>query len=202
MAKIWPVLIRVWTWLACLNPSIGKDLNCLDPILGHYLAGLNTSRSHNLASLSASLGQDLVDLNPSFFQDLVCLNSTLGRLKIGWKRPRATFLKRNVTSNKNKKTKCDFDYIKTKQKLNKALAKIMTKDLLSLNCCVGEKRLSKSYLVGNLRRKRYKKKFFSVNNNICLDQPKRSISFLSNRTSPAKSITVLGKSNEMSRYQD
>ena len=81
------------------------------------------------------LGQDLKNPNPNFGQDLARLNSTLGKLKIGWKRTRTTFLKRNVTSNKNKKkTKCDVDYMKTKWKLNKAFD-----NLLSLKFCVQEK---------------------------------------------------------------
>ena len=52
-----------------------------------------------------------------------------------------------------------------------------------------------------MRQKSYKEKILSINYNCCLDQPKRSISFLTNRTN-AKSITVLVKSNGRSRYQD
>ena len=66
-------------------------------------------------------------------------------------------MKRNITLNKNKKkTKCDVDYMKTKWKLNKAFD-----NLLSLNFCVREKKV---YLkkFGNLRQKRYKKKFFQL----------------------------------------
>ena len=66
--------------------------------------------------------------------------------------------------------------MKTNWKLNKAFD-----NLLSLNCCVGKRRLSKSYRVGNLRQKMYKEKFISINNNNCLDQPKRSLSILTNR---------------------
>ena len=131
-----------------------------------------------MASPNPSHDKDLKNLNPNFGQDLARLNSTLGKLKIGWKRTRTTFLKRNVTSNKNKKkTKCDVDYMKTKWKLNKAFD-----NLLCLNCCVGKGRLSKSYRVGNLRQKRYKEKIISINNHFCLDQPKRSICFLTDLT--------------------
>ena len=66
--------------------------------------------------------------------------------------------------------------MKTKWKLNKAFD-----NLLSLNCCVGKRLLSKSYRVGNLRQKRYKEKIISISNNNCLDQPKRSLSIPTNR---------------------
>ena len=46
----------------------------------------------------------------------------------------------------------------------------------------GKIHLSKSYRNGNLRQKTYKEKITSIIINICLDQPKRSISILTNRT--------------------
>ena len=100
---------------ARLDTCHGQDLASPNLSLGIDLAGFNINQGKDLASPNASLSQDLVNLNPSFGQYLAPLNSTLGRLKISWKWPRATFLNRNVESNKNKKkTKCNFDYIKTK----------------------------------------------------------------------------------------
>ena len=42
--------------------------------------------------------------------------------------------------------------------------------------------LSESYQIENLRQKRYKEKSLSIKDNLCLDQPKRSVSFLTTRT--------------------
>ena len=123
LVKIWPVLKHVMVKSytkscprrARLDICRGQDLASPNLSLGIDLAFFNTNQGKDLASPNASLSQDLVNLNPSFGQFLAPLSSTLGRLKISWKWPRATFLNRNVKSTKNKKkTKCNFDYIKTK----------------------------------------------------------------------------------------